>query len=190
MLDLADPSAHDNSAACDCWPAVPLRASTQLMVDERNWEVEREIILARAAGRESLITGSFARVVGRALVPPHTDPAGAMWDLASVVVAHGTEPDPVFFYGNRAALTLFEMPARDFVRLPSRLSAEPLERAERDRLMAQVSRENLIDDYSGIRVSATGKRFRIDRAIVWNLLNAEGSVRGQAAAFSDWTALD
>lgn len=159
------------------------------MIDERNWDAERLAVAKSAAGREALILESFSRVTGGKLIPDVSEPAASLWALPTVVVAHGTEADPLFFYGNRAALTLFEMSARDFVRLPSRLSAEPLERAERGRLMAQVVRENFIDNYSGIRISAAGKRFLIDRATVWNLIDAQGSVRGQAAAFSHWTPL-
>jgi hypothetical protein len=160
------------------------------MADERNWDAERLAVAKNAAGREALILDSFARVTGGKLMPDASDPAVSLWSLPTVVVAHGTEADPLFFYGNRAALTLFEMPARDFVCLSSRLSAEPLERAERDRLMARVSCENFIDDYSGIRISATGRRFRIERATVWNLLDAEGKIGGQAAAFAHWVPLD
>jgi predicted DNA-binding protein (UPF0251 family) len=50
-----------------------------------------------------------------------------------------------------------------------------------------VARQGYIDDYAGIRVSATGKRFLINRATVWNLLDATGNSLGQAAAFSEWT---
>jgi hypothetical protein len=35
-----------------------------------------------------------------------------------------------------------------------------------------------------VRVSATGRRFRIAGAIVWNLVDAAGLRHGQAASFS------
>ena len=97
-----------------------------------------------------------------------------------------TQRDPVFFYGNRAALDLFEMGAEEFVSLPSRFSAEPLVREERARLLAEVSARGFIDDYSGIRIAKTGRRFRIARATVWNLVDGIGAIHGQAATFSDW----
>ena len=160
------------------------------MTGKHDWEAELAIIRASAAGREALIVDSFAHVTGGVLVPAGSDPAAALWDLPAVVVAHGTEADPLFFYGNRAALTLFEMRAEDFVRLPSRLSAEASGREARAILMKRVGNSNFVGDYSGVRVSAAGKRFRINGASVWNLLREEGAVHGQAAAFARWTLLD
>ncbi|MGB0184954.1 MAG: MEKHLA domain-containing protein [Opitutales bacterium] len=46
------------------------------------------------------------------------------------------------------------------------------------------------DNYGGVRVSASGRRFQITGARVWNLLDAAGAVVGQAAMFADWEALD
>ena len=156
---------------------------------ERDWEAERARITANAAGREALIAQSFARIVGTGLVPAACDVGAALWDLRAVVVAHGTETDPLFFYGNRAALTLFGFPAARFVRLPSRLSAEAAGREARATLMARVERDNFVTGYAGVRISAKGARFRIEDATVWNLIDGSGALRGQAATFSSWTAL-
>jgi hypothetical protein len=46
-----------------------------------------------------------------------------------------------------------------------------------------------VDDYAGVRISRTGKRFRIEQAIVWNVVDAEGKDHGQAATFAHWTPL-
>lgn len=102
------------------------------------------------------------------------------------LVSHGTEPDPIFNYANRIALRLFEMSWDDFTSMPSRLSAEPLAQEERDRLLARVGSHGYIDDYSGIRISSTGKRFMIRDATVWNLLDESGQAYGQAALLRDW----
>ncbi len=107
-----------------------------------------------------------------------------------VVVAHGTQDDPLLDYGNQAALRLWEMPADRFLGTPSRLTAEPVHRAERARLLERTRRDGFIDDYSGIRITAAGRRFRIHRAVVWNVLDAAGRPAGQAATFSEWTWLD
>jgi len=53
-----------------------------------------------------------------------------------------------------------------------------------------VTRQGFIADYAGVRVSASGRRFRIERATVWNLLDDAGGLHGQAAAFADWKRLD
>ena len=52
-----------------------------------------------------------------------------------------------------------------------------------------MARHGYIDDYTGVRVSRTGKSFRIERATVWNLIDQTGTVMGQAAAFDHWTPL-
>jgi len=160
------------------------------MIETRDWDAERSTIAAHAVGREAIIAESFARVTGDALVAQGSDPASTLWSHAGVIVAHGLEDDPLFFYGNRAALALFEVSAADFIRLPSRLSAGPEDRDKRAVLMEQVARDNFVRGYSGVRVSASGRRFRIEQAVVWNLLGADGALHGQAAAFGEWTPLD
>ena len=139
--------------------------------------------------RLALIAGSYQRLLGQALLTPGGDLAESMWLAPRVIVAHGTEADPVFFYGNRMALTAFDMSFAEFTRLPSRFSAEPLAREERARLLARVSRDGYIDDYAGVRISASGQRFRIEQAVVWNLVDAAGKHHGQAATFAGWIPL-
>jgi len=134
--------------------------------------------------RLALIAASYARLTGRQLAPPADDPALALWTAPRVIVAHGTEADPVFFFGNRAALDQFEMTFEQFTTMPSRLSAEPMLREERQALLDKVARDGFVDDCTGIRISATGRRFRIEQATVWNLIDQQGSVHGQAATFA------
>lgn len=149
--------------------------------------------MSEAAPRDTrlaLIADSYARLLGQPLVDSQDDLAEALWQAPRVIVAHGTEADPVFFYGNRLALHTFDMDFASFTRLPSRYSAEPLARKERARLLERVSRDGFIDDYAGVRISASGKRFRIERAVVWNLVDPAGGHHGQAATFSHWQPLD
>jgi len=46
-----------------------------------------------------------------------------------------------------------------------------------------------IDDYAGIRISKSGRRFKISRATVWNLISEDGQPCGQAAMFTQWKFL-
>ena len=73
--------------------------------------------------------------------------------------------------------------------MPSRLTAEAPNREERARLLAQVTQHGFIDDYSGIRISTRGRRFRIAQATVWNLRDETGHPCGQAAMFAHWEFL-
>jgi hypothetical protein len=143
---------------------------------------------AWAGNRLEAVAASFERLTGRRLA--EGDGAWALWSAPRAIVAHGTEPDPVFFYANRLALELFELTGPAFTRLPSRLSAEPVARAERAHAMARVAAQGFIDDYAGVRVSAAGRRFRIEQAVVWNADDGEGRRVGQAATFERWTRLD
>jgi len=139
-----------------------------------------------------LLLDSFALLLGRDLVPRDASPveqARHLFESAFVVVSHGTEADPVLNYANATALRLWEMDWATFVQTPSRLTAEPMHRDERARLLERTHRDGYVDDYSGIRISQSGRRFRVEQAIVWNLVDADGHLRGQAATFDTWTPL-
>ncbi len=148
-----------------------------------------DLLRQHGSTRLALIAESFKRLLGRDLVEPTPDIAQALWSAPRVIVAHAREDDPIFFFGNRWALERFEISAQEFIAMPSRLSAEALAREERQRLLQRVSDHGFIDDYAGVRISARGKRFKIEEAIVWNLLDSDGHVHGQAATFTHWTDL-
>lgn len=123
--------------------------------------------------------------------PSHNDEQAAheIFHAPCALVSHNTAPDPVFNYGNQTALNLFDMTWEEFTTLPSRLSAEAPNRKERARLLAEVTAKGFIRDYSGIRISKRGQRFRIERAMAWNLHDAFGHYCGQAAMFDHWHLL-
>jgi hypothetical protein len=149
---------------------------------------ETDFVMARTA----CLSRSLKHWTGRELVPGVSDPvdlAQKVFEAPCVVVAHGTEADPVLNYGNRAALALWEMSWAELTRTPSRLTAEAPNREERARLLEAVTRRGFIDDYSGVRISKSGRRFRITRATVWNLLTEDGKPCGQAAMFDRWEYL-
>ena len=77
----------------------------------------------------------------------------------------------------------------ELTRTPSRLTTEAPNREERARLLAMVVTRGFIDDYSGVRISKSGRRFKISRATVWNLLAQDGRPGGQAAMFGEWEFL-
>ena len=107
----------------------------------------------------------------------------AVWNAPFAIVAHGTEDDPIFFYGNRFALQLFEMNFEEFARLPSRLSAEPLAQEARVKSAGESGGQGYIDGYSGMRIASSGRRFMITARTIWNLVDEAGVHHGQAAVF-------
>lgn len=139
-----------------------------------------------------LILSSFYRVTGRHLIDPCLPGENRyhkLFDASFCVVSHNTNTDPVFNYGNRVALDLFEMTWEDFTKLPSKLSAEPQIREEREQLLSRVAERGYVDDYKGVRVSSTGRRFMVENAVVWNLIDNHGQHHGQAAVLYSWTEL-
>jgi hypothetical protein len=139
-----------------------------------------------------LICDSLRRLTGRELIDNRPGPdemARAVYHAPFALLSHTTDPEPVLNYANRCCQQLFELDWDTLVITPSRLTAEVPDRAERERLLRRVTESGVIDDYSGIRVSATGRRFRIEQATVWNLVDATGRYRGQAALFHRWQYL-
>lgn len=132
----------------------------------------------------ALLTGSYRRLVGQPLLP---DPGlGPDWLYASApfaVLSHDRSADPLFVYANRAAQRAFGYAWDEIVGMPSRLSAEAPERAERQRLLDAVARDGFVSGYAGIRVAKDGRRFPVTEGVVWQLIDEEGAVHGQAATF-------
>lgn len=131
---------------------------------------------------------SFRHWTGRELIESSAGMslAESLYRHPAVILSHNTAADPLFNYANLAGQELFEMSWETVIKTPSRHSAEPVERSERARLMEAVTNRGFIDDYRGVRVSASGKRFLIEQATVWNVIDDAGELIGQAATFDRW----
>ncbi|MDD2767538.1 MAG: MEKHLA domain-containing protein [Methylococcus sp.] len=137
----------------------------------------------------AVLRRSFRHFTGRDLVPARmADPEAARYLFRAplALLSHDCAPDPVFSYANETAMGLFGMSWEEITALPSRLSAEAVNREAREALLAKVNAQGYIDDYSGVRISRQGHRFRIENAVVWNLLDELGAPCGQAAVFEHW----
>lgn len=135
---------------------------------------------------------SYRQWIGCELVERTAEPereARALFESAMVVVSHGTQADPLLNYGNQTALDLWEMSWEQLVRTPSRLTAEPLNRRERDRMLEEARARGYITTYQGIRISRTGRRFLVENALIWNVMDSCSQPIGQAATFARWTWL-
>ncbi|GJE76942.1 MEKHLA domain-containing protein [Methylorubrum suomiense] len=132
----------------------------------------------------ALLADSHRRLVGRPLVSDATADAAWLYAVAPfAVLAHDTSADPLFVYANRAAQAAFGYDWQDIIGMPSRLSAEAPERAERQRLLDAVARDGFVADYRGVRIAQSGRRFPITDGVVWQLVDAAGRIHGQAATF-------
>ena len=118
------------------------------------------------------------------------DSARQLFQAPFVLVSHGIEADPILNYGNQAALNLWQLTWQELTCMPSRLTAEAPSREERARLLERVTSDGYISDYSGVRISKSGKRFMIMQATVWNLIAENGVYCGQAAMFKEWKEVE
>jgi hypothetical protein len=148
------------------------------------FEMSPMIPLHRDPAFYQLLADSYARLLGRPLVSPAMPVAKATeWLYESApfaVLAHNTDPDPVFVYGNIAAQRRFGYSWDEITRLPSRLSAEAPNREEREQFLTRVQRLGYEEGYKGVRVTKSGQRFMIEEATLWQLLDADGKLHGQA----------
>src|SRR6185436_5321999 len=137
-----------------------------------------------------LLIASYARFVGSSLIVPGLAPEEAarwLYDEADFcVLAHNTDPDPLFVYANKAAQRCFEYSWEEFIGLPSRLSAEAPYQRERQQLQETVAREGFATGYRGLRITKSGRRFWIEGGTVWNLVDEHGARHGQAATYRHW----
>jgi len=135
---------------------------------------------------------SYRHWIGRELIPRGCnamEDATLLWETSLVVVAHGTEEDPLLSFGNRQALILWETEFDELIGVPSRFTAEPMAREEREAMLKRTEAFGFVDDYRGVRISRMGNRFEILRATVWNVMDDQGQAAGQAAAFEHWVKL-
>lgn len=143
----------------------------------------------------ALLVESYRRITGQQppflaapFLPPGAQPS-ARWLYAEApvcVLAHNTAPDPHFIYANRCAQELFGYTLDEMMALPSRLSAEEPARGERQSLLQQVAKNGFATGYSGMRIAKSGRRFRIEDGVLWQLKDHDGVLQGVAATFATW----
>jgi hypothetical protein len=143
-------------------------------------------------GWTEILLASYRLLLGRELMESPGSPLAKsqlLYEAPFVVVSHGIQSDPVLNYGNQVALDLWEMDWTRFTQTPSRLTAEPVNQAVRAVMLSQAHSQGFIDNYQGVRISLSGRRFKIDRATIWNLTDPQGQPCGQAATFTNWQYL-
>ena len=131
------------------------------------------------------------------MVPRYARPAmTALWEPEAKyriwfeILAHATQKlADLGVVPTSAAQALWEMDWAELTSMPSRLTAEPGHRGQRDAMFAQMREKGCIENYAGVRISATGKRFEIREAVIWRLVDADGVLRGEAATFRDYLPL-
>ena len=152
------------------------------------WKTQRDWLLSHG----TRLLETYRLRTGRHLVDQTGDAeadAHTLFHAPFVVVSAAADGEQTLNYANATALSLWEMDWDTFVTTPSRHTAEPVHRDERAAFLRRVRESGFIDDYSGVRISRLGNRFRIARATVWNVTDDDGTHIGQAATFSSWEPL-
>ncbi|GFR40424.1 hypothetical protein Agub_g998 [Astrephomene gubernaculifera] len=101
--------------------------------------------------------------------------------------------DPIYIYGNRAALELFETSWEELLATPSRKSAAEEDAAaqqDRNGLLERAAQCGYVTGYEGWRVSKGGRRFKIREVTLFNIMDREGTKLGQAAVFDQYELED
>ena len=140
------------------------------------------------------MVNSYLHLVGQSLLANSSVITGLelvteMYSYPAVILSHDGAADPQFTFANLAAQQLFEYSWDEFLTLRSHQSAEPDQRSSRSEMLVRAARDGYIADYRGVRISASGKRFEIKNAIIWNVSDGQGNAVGQAAVFDQWEML-
>lgn len=139
-----------------------------------------------------LILNSYKKLLGKELIDrtgTELEQSQRLFYTPFVVYSHGTETDPIYNYANQIGLDLWEMNWDEFCKTPSRTTTEPLLREERQKLLDETAKNGYCTNYQGVRISRTGKRYKISDITVWNLTDDDQNYCGQAATFSQWILL-
>ena len=139
-----------------------------------------------------MLLNSYAHWNQTELISRHGPPleqARRLFSAPFVVASHGIEAEPILNYGNAKALELWEMNWEEFTTIPSSHTAEPVNQAERARLLQEAAHNGMIQNYRGARISKSGNRFLVEKATVWNVIDKNKNKIGQAVTFDTWTPL-
>ena len=84
----------------------------------------------------------------------------------------------------QAALALWKASWPQLTSMPSKYTAEDMEREARAAFLKEVSDKGFVENYSGVRIALDKSRFVIKEATVWNIV-VDGVQLGQAATFKN-----
>jgi MEKHLA domain len=99
------------------------------------------------------------------------------------ILSHNNATDPILNYGNKQVLDLWEVSWEELTTMHSKDTTKPVDRQARSVMMEQAKIHNYVNGYSGVRVSKTGKEFKILDGTIWNLFVNNDEPYGQAAWF-------
>lgn len=137
-----------------------------------------------------LMADSYKRWTGWELVGGRDIPY-ALYFAPFPITSFGTQDDPLIQYANLAALEAWDTTWIDFIGMPARVSTQPDQTMQNDRyaLIQRAKEKGWAMNYTGERISRTGKRFQILNTVLWQLEDAQGHDYGYAARIGSWSQL-
>ncbi len=139
-----------------------------------------------------LILDNYKRCFGHELVPVQDNALELALYLSKApfpCMSSNNASNPLLNYANERALGLWGLTWDELILMPGNHTTEPSDRTSRQHFLDKVRAQGFVDDYEGVRISSSGKRFRIKNAKVWNLLDSNETYLGQAATFKEWEYL-
>ncbi|MFT5206915.1 MAG: hypothetical protein ACI9CF_000656 [Candidatus Omnitrophota bacterium] len=136
-----------------------------------------------------LILDNYKKCFGHELIPTQKNALDLALQLSKAPVpcmSSNNASNPLLNYANERALGLWELSWDELVHMPGNQTAEPGDRNARQQFLDKVREQGFVDDYAGIRISSSGRLFKIKNAKVWNLLGSNEEYLGQAATFKQW----
>lgn len=133
-----------------------------------------------------LSSNSLERITGKTLYETiHVETAQQVHENERyAVLSHDTAGDPVYNYGNRAAVEVFKWPEDEFYQLPSRYSApDGTIRNSRSTDIQDAIDSDLKTIALAIRQTKHGELFQLTDVMLWNVYDDDGHRVGQTAIY-------
>lgn len=107
------------------------------------------------------VTGGKELVPIRLVKENPVEASKLLFFLDRIVVSHGTQSSgdgPILNYGNSAALKRWAASWEELTNMPSKYTAEPINQLAREEFMKTVTKDDIVENYSGIRISLDKSR--------------------------------
>lgn len=99
------------------------------------------------------------------------------------ILSHGTQQDPIYNYGNWAALTLFDYSLEELCQTPSRYSTVESLMDDREKLIQQINDVGYGTISDAVRQTTNGSLFVIQKIWIWHVYHPDGRRIGLAALY-------
>jgi MEKHLA domain len=99
------------------------------------------------------------------------------------ILSHGIQEDPIYNYGNCAALQLFEQTLETLCQTPSRYSTVESLMEDRQQLIQNIRQMGYGTITNAVRTTSRGKLFVIPTIWIWHVYHDDGRRIGLAALY-------